>query len=351
VSVRSQIFVSIVMPALNEEQHITDAIRSISPAPGSIDYELIVMDGGSNDRTCAIVEQLALENPKIRLEPNPRRLQSAAMNIAAEIADARSNVLVRADCHAQYPPGFVEKCVFELEATESASIVVAMRTVGRSCLQRAIAAAQNSRLGNGGAAHRVAGKSGYVEHGHHAAFDRSAFNAIGGYDETFSHNEDSEFDTRLIASGRRIYLAKELTIDYYPRSTLTALARQYRNFGWGRASTIQKHSARPRLRQILPLAVLVVCLASLVAVPVAGASALLVPAGYAGLCAIWGGILAVREKSPCLILAGPAAIVMHLSWGAGFAALTLKSMARRLHSIARPTAKDGSRPMGEQSRD
>ena len=40
-------------------------------------------------------------------------------------------------------------------------------------------------------------KSGYVDHGHHAAFRAASFKAIGGYDETFSHNEDAEFDGAL----------------------------------------------------------------------------------------------------------------------------------------------------------
>ncbi len=48
-------FVSIIMPALNEEHYIEAAIRSVLPRTGSIDYELLVMDGGSTDRTEAIV--------------------------------------------------------------------------------------------------------------------------------------------------------------------------------------------------------------------------------------------------------------------------------------------------------
>ena len=36
----------------------------------------------------------------LRVLDNPRRLQSAAMNLAAEEGDARSEWLVRCDCHA-----------------------------------------------------------------------------------------------------------------------------------------------------------------------------------------------------------------------------------------------------------
>jgi succinoglycan biosynthesis protein ExoA len=194
-----------------------------------------------------------------------------------------------------------------------------MHTRGETCLQKAIAAAQNSRLGNGGSAHRLQGRSGYVDHGHHAAIDRKVFLALGGYDETFTHNEDAEFDTRLVRSGGRIYLDGEVSIDYFPRAGLAALARQYFNFGWGRANTILKHGARPRLRQMLPVAVILLCVPALALGPF---DALLVlPAAlYAAACVLWGLLLAIQEREPCLAASGIAAIVMHMSWAVGFLA-------------------------------
>jgi succinoglycan biosynthesis protein ExoA len=310
--------VTIVMPALNEELHIATAIRSIAPPKSGLDCEILVMDGGSADKTQAIVRELATQDRRIRLIQNERRTQSAAMNLAARLADPRSKVLIRADCHSRYPEGFVAGCVQTLQRTGSASVVVAMRTEGQAGLQRAIAAAQNSRLGNGGSQHRMANRSGYVDHGHHAAFDRKMFVALGGYDEAFRHNEDAEYDVRVGRSGGRIYLAHDLAIEYYPRSTFADLARQYFNFGWGRARTLWKHGMRPRARQMLPVAILVSCLAAgllgWLTSPVFFAWPLL----YVATCLIWGCCLALRQGSGSVLLSGPAAMVMHLSWGAGF---------------------------------
>jgi succinoglycan biosynthesis protein ExoA len=128
----------------------------------------------------------------------------AAVNLAARLAAPEVRVLLRADAHSIYPPTFINACVKALIAHEVASVVVPIRTVGTAGLQRAIAAAQNSRLGNGGSAHRIGGTGRYVERGHHAAFDRDVFLRIGCYNETFSHNEDAEFDRRLILAGGRI---------------------------------------------------------------------------------------------------------------------------------------------------
>ncbi len=310
-------FISIVMPALNEAPHIERAIASLLPTSADIEYEVLVLDGGSDDGTQDIVARLAQENPRIRLVPNPRKTQAAALNLAARIADMRANVLLRADCHAEYPPGFASICALALKDKASASVVVPMLTRGKTCMQKAIAAAQNSRLGNGGSKHRRGWTSGYVEHGHHAAFDRQVFQDLGGYCEDMPANEDAEFDRRLTAAGHRIWLCGAATITYFPRKTLTALARQYFAYGFGRASTCLRHGTTPRLRQIFPVIVLLGCVASVLL----GAldPRLLAPAlGYLVLCLGWGLVLALRTKSACAILAGLAAITMHLSWGAGF---------------------------------
>lgn len=77
-----------------------------------------------------------------------------------------------------------------------------------------------------------------------------AFRSVGGYDATLSHNEDAELDLRLARRGFRIWQTARTGIDYVPRASLKALARQYARFGAGRAATLRKHNVRPRLRQV-----------------------------------------------------------------------------------------------------
>jgi NADH:ubiquinone oxidoreductase subunit 5 (subunit L)/multisubunit Na+/H+ antiporter MnhA subunit len=50
-----------------------------------------------------------------------------------------------------------------------------------------------------GLSKRKGGARQWIDHGHHALFKTTAFLAAGGYDESFSHNEDAEFDARLAA--------------------------------------------------------------------------------------------------------------------------------------------------------
>jgi succinoglycan biosynthesis protein ExoA len=310
--------VTIIVPVLNEEKYIRSAITSLIPTSNDLDYELIVLDGGSTDQTLGIVKEMAALNSRIRIEPNPARYQSAAVNSGAKLAKPESSIIVRADSHAEYPPGFVANLVRELQTRDAASVVVPMRTRGRSFLQRGIAAAQNSRLGNGGALHRTTNSSRYVEHGHHAAFDRKAFLAVGGYDEGFTHNEDAELDIRLSNSGAQIWLCSELGIAYFPRDSLFGLARQYFNHGSGRARTMFKHRRILKIRQSLPLATLGMNVFSLASGLAFGWPFFLPGLAYIGGCMSWGVFLSVSERDPAGWVGGLAAMIMHQCWAAGF---------------------------------
>jgi succinoglycan biosynthesis protein ExoA len=321
-------FVTIVMPALNEERYIAAAIATLLPDHPDFDYELLVLDGGSNDATQKIVQLLSTGNQRIRLINNQKRVQSAGVNLAAQLAHPQSEILIRADCHARYPSNFIEVCLREMRERECVSVVVPMETVGAGCVQKAIAAAQNSRLGNGGSKHRMAGSSGYVEHGHHAAFRRKAFLDVGGYNEAIAYNEDAELDLRLLASGGRIWLSGDATIIYFPRANLSALAKQYFRYGSGRANTWLLHNAPLRVRQLLPFILLLACITS-VALSMVHPAFMIVPAAYAALCLIWGAALAIRDRSACITLAGLAAMTMHLSWGAGFLARIVQAAASK----------------------
>ena len=338
VGATQKTFVTIVMPTLNEEDYIAAAINSLIPAGGALDCELLVVDGGSTDRTAAIVEQLSSIDSRIRLVPNKRRIQSVAVNIAARIANPRSKYLVRADCHCVYPKDFVATCVMALEETKAASVVVSMHTEGRTLLQQAIAAAQNSRLGNGAAAHRLTGWSGYVDHGHHAGFDKDVFLDLGGYDESFVCNEDAELDTRILKSHRKIFLVGDAAITYFPRRDLQGLARQYFSFGSGRAKTIRKHLMLPRLRQLLPVAALIGCIASL-ALSYFDIRFLMFPLAYLAVCLGWGLQLAIKGRSWHLTLSGLAAIVMHMSWATGFLAQLIKMEHSSLDASGPPKSQ------------
>jgi succinoglycan biosynthesis protein ExoA len=306
--------VLVVVPCLNEEAHLPGLLSFLSAeAPGAT---IMVVDGGSRDNSAAIVMEAAARCPSIHLLHNPKRIQSSAVNMAARIAGKNIRWLIRVDAHCTYPMGYISGLLSAADRTGAESVVVPMVTRGVACFQTAVAAAQNSRLGTGGAAHRSIGRGGFVDHGHHALFELAAYRRVGGYDEALSHNEDAELDLRLTANGARILLEPSLAIIYHPRSDVRSLFRQYLSYGRGRAQTVQKHSSRLKLRQMLPLLTLPSLLLALAGPvqPMLAAPAVI----WSGTCLIYGLVLAARAKDLCVAAAGVAAMTMHLAWAIGF---------------------------------
>jgi succinoglycan biosynthesis protein ExoA len=306
----------VVVPTLNEEKYIARCLESLlHQTMGG--FTIVVADGGSTDRTRAIVADHMRREPRVRLVENPGRLQSRAVNMVARRLGNGVKWLIRADAHTVYPPHFVEALLTAAQQVAACSVVVPMRAVGNGCFQRAAAAAQNSRLGNGGSLHRRGQSSQFVDHGHHALFELEHFRRVEGYDETFSHNEDFELDHRMREAGGKIWLACEAAVDYVPRATAQALARQYFLHGKGRARTIAKHGLVPRLRQVLPVLVLggyVLAIGLAPWFPVM----LLLPIAHLAACVSWGAAIGLRMRDLCAAGSGLCAPIMHLSWAIGF---------------------------------
>ena len=307
--------VLIAIPTLNEAQHIGPLLDWLSAKLEGLQARLVVVDGGSTDRTREIVQARASE--RIALVRNPARLQSAGLNLVAnQFADDQTAWLLRLDAHARYPDDYCERLLNEARLHGADSVVVSMDAVGSGFWQRAIALAQNSRFGNGGSAHRRAGTGRWVDHGHHALMRMDAFKAVGGYDASFSHNEDAELDLRLGKAGYRIWLTAQTRLHYIPRSTPGLLARQYFRFGRGRARTILKHRQRPRMRQAVLIALgPALCLIVLAPLhPVFFVPVLI----WALACVAAGVVIGVSSKDVRGLPAGFLAGIMQASWSLGF---------------------------------
>ncbi|PBC22648.1 MULTISPECIES: glycosyltransferase family 2 protein [unclassified Mesorhizobium] len=317
----------IVIPCLNEAAHISALLGQLCPAAARLGARIVVADGGSTDGTLAIVEQIVAKDPRVVLLHNRRRIQSAAINLAVGTFGEGAEYLIRIDAHGGYPDDYCDRLLEEALATSADSVVVSMLTSGSGAVQKSVAAAQNSKLGTGGSKHRHLSAGEWVDHGHHALMRISAFGAVGGYDESFSHNEDAELDYRLRQAGYRIWMSGKTQMVYYPRASLKGLYFQYLGYGRGRAKNVLKHRVIPKVRQMVPLAVFpVVLLAAFSFVHWIAAVPLLI---WASVCLGYGLVTAIRQRNADIALAGVSAMVMHFGWSVGFWLQLLGLGARR----------------------
>ena len=329
---------SIIVPCFNEESTIGLLLQAIADQTvGAAALEVILADGGSTDRTRAVVQAFADRHPdlSIRLVDNPTRAIPAALNRAIE--RARGGVIIRLDAHSIPQPDYVAQCLRVLRRPDIANAGGAwdIHPSADTWIARGIAAAAGHRLGAGDARYRTSGQPGAVETVPFGAYPRAWIERVGPYDETLLTNEDYEYNVRLRQAGGIIWFDPAIRSIYFARPTLGALARQYARYGFWKARMLRRYPGTLRLRQALPPAFVLATVGLGIlapALPPAGWLLGLQWALYAAAILAAGITEAWRRRDPTLAAGMPPALaVMHLAWGGAFWWGWLSSFKRGTH--------------------
>jgi GT2 family glycosyltransferase len=219
--------VSIIIPMRNEEKFIARCLDSVLandfPEP---QYEVLVADGESQDRSREIVQEKSRAHPGIRLLHNPGRFVPSGMNLA--IRQAHGRYIIRMDAHSEYPRDYISSCVAELERTGAGN--VGGRWITRpgsdTPMAQAIALFTTTRAGVGNAHYRLGDGGRYVDTVPFGAFPREVFDRVGLYREELVRNQDFELNVRIRRAGYGIYLSSKISNVYYNSATFGKFMRQ-----------------------------------------------------------------------------------------------------------------------------
>ena len=229
----------------NEEEFIGKCLDSLAATTFPRDhFEVLVIDGGSSDRSCEIVQGRAGRFVSLQLLDNPKRLSGAAMNIG--IRTARGEYVVRMDAHSEYPPDYVKTCIEELQRTGAANVggCCVTRPGAETFLARAFALFGQHPFGVGSSRFRLGSGGAYVDTVPFGAFRRELFAQMEGFREDLMRREDYEFNSRIRAAGGKIYLSDKTQSCYYSVPTFGKFRLQsWRGGYWnGRCWLTNRHS-------------------------------------------------------------------------------------------------------------
>ena len=315
--------VTVLLPVLNEAEHIAACLESLAAQDYAGDFDVLVIDGGSNDDTRARAAAFA-DRLDLRIVDNPDRVQSLGCNRAAHVA--RGDILCRVDGHTTYAPDYLSACVAALAS--SGAVAVGGRQVPASDAPwgRAAALAMTSWLATGPSAFRHATTARDVDTVYLGAFARQDFLDAGGYRHFPSGvAEEADLYWRWRRQGRRIRLDPSIRSIYRPRETLAAWVRQNYRYGAGKAEFLYANRALPSWRPLAPVAALLVGLVVAVTAVVAG---VLWPCGVLaglGLAAVIAAVLprsgtvseAVRGAVAIVLMPGAYAVGFLVGLGRG----------------------------------
>jgi glycosyltransferase involved in cell wall biosynthesis len=286
------------------------------PAGG---FEVIVADGMSDDGTRRVLGRLAEEDERIQIVDNCAGIVSTGLNAA--IKSARGRFILRMDAHTEYAPDYLRQCLATLQETGAANVGGPWIAKGRGYVSRAIAAAFQSPIAVGGARSHDPGYAGIVDSVYLGCWPRELFDRIGLFDEELVRNQDDEFNLRLTRAGEKIWQSPRVKSWYMPRDSLSALIRQYTQYGYWKVRVIQKHKIPASPRHIVPalfiLTLILLALASPVA-PIARVGLIATSSAYT--CALIGASVftALRAGWDLLPLLPVVFACFHLSYGLGF---------------------------------
>lgn len=325
--------VSVIMPVLNEERHLRNAVRHILEQEYDGEMEVVIALGPSADRTDEIAAELVAEDPRVHTVPNPTGRTPAALNAA--IKASRHPVVVRVDGHGMLSPNYIATAVRLLEETGAQNVGGIMHAEGENDWEKAVAAAMTSKIGVGNAAFHTGGDAAPAETVYLGVFRREALEQQGGYNEEFIRAQDWELNFRIREAGGLIWFSPELKVSYRPRPSVRALAKQYKDYGRWRHVVARFHQGSINLRYLAPPTAVVAIAAGIVVGAAVTPWAFVIPGGY--LAAIVAGSIPAGKGLPVMArLRVPVALAtMHMSWGWGFLT-SPRALAKRVIASRRP---------------
>ncbi|GII75445.1 succinoglycan biosynthesis protein exoa [Sphaerisporangium rufum] len=307
--------ISVIMPVLNEERHLREAVRQVLAQRYDGPVEVVLAVGPSQDRTQEVADALAAEDPRVTVVANPTGRTPNALNAA--IGASRYGIIARVDGHAMLPEDYLRVAVETLEETGADNVGGIMAAEGITPFQQAVARAMTSKIGVGNARFHTGGQAGPADTVYLGVFRREALHRVGGYDEHFQRAQDWEMNHRIRETGGLVWFQPRMRVTYRPRPSVPALAKQYFHYGRWRRVVARTHEGTINLRYLAPPIAVLAILLGLLAAPFFW-PALLVPGAYL-LAILAGSVLTGRGLPPAALVRLPLVYAtMHMSWGWGF---------------------------------
>ncbi len=192
---------SVIIPTLNEEKFVGNLLESLVSQTEK-NFEVIVVDGGSKDKTLDVARQFIKKLSKIIIVKSARAHVSVQRNLGAVYA--KGYWLIFMDVDTIVLPTLLEDVQRFLETHSAQLLTTWCLPDGNAWWEKSLAFLTN-----------IAGELSIfvgtqLAPGSLAIVNRQAFHHVGGYNENLSWGEDYEFSERLADDGVKLFFLRKL---------------------------------------------------------------------------------------------------------------------------------------------
>lgn len=194
---------TIIIPTLNEEKYLPKLLDSLV-AQTDRDFEVVVVDGGSRDKTVALAGKYGKKLQKLTVVQSDRASLPYQRNLGA--AHARGEWFVFVDADSVFLPYFVSECKRCIKERKPDAISVWFRPDSEIPGDALITLLANVTMELSVMFHRP------LTPGPLTIVSRVAFDSIDGYDATREFSEDLDFGMRLHREKHTVVILRETLV-------------------------------------------------------------------------------------------------------------------------------------------
>ncbi|WP_211685361.1 glycosyltransferase family 2 protein [Moritella sp. 24] len=250
---------SILMPTYNEEKYIENTVLTILNSDLDIneyEYELLIIDGNSEDNTLEILNNLSIKYKNIKILHNPDRTVPYAMNLG--IKKSKGQLVILQGAHSEYPSDYYSKMIQYHEKLTADLIggVLITQVKTKNKKSESIKNVLSDKLGIGNSIFRLGvDEITNVDTVAFGCYKRETFEKYGLYDVRLDRNQDIEYNKRIVNGGGSILLVPDLELTYFARETYSELAsNNYSNGKWNVITAYCTKSLKSlSIRHFIPL--------------------------------------------------------------------------------------------------
>jgi len=180
---------SVIIPTLNEEKFLPKLLTSLANQTHK-DFEVVVVDGSSKDKTVAIAKSYAKKLPKLQVIVSKKASLPLQRNLGARATKGKWLIFVDAD--SVLFPTFIERIGRYIRNEKPVFFTTWLRPDSETPGDANIALLGNLMMGVGVSLHKP------LPSGPLTAVTRAAFTKVKGYNESHAFNEDVDFSRRVL---------------------------------------------------------------------------------------------------------------------------------------------------------